>query len=50
MPTEMPYCWARAFEFDSEDGLMVYEVEFYAGGTEYDYDINARTGETTVRS
>ena len=24
---------------------MVYEVEFYAGGTEYDYDINARTGE-----
>ena len=26
-------------EFDSEDGLMVYEVEFYAGGTEYDYDI-----------
>lgn len=32
-------------EFDSEDGLMVYEVEFYAGGTEYDYDINARTGE-----
>ena len=31
-------------EFDSEDGLMVYEVEFYAGGTEYDYDINARTG------
>ena len=23
-------------EFDSEDGLMVYEVEFYAGGTEYD--------------
>ena len=32
-------------EFDSEDGLMVYEVEFYAGGIEYDYDINARTGE-----
>ena len=32
-------------EFDSEDGLMVYEVEFYAGGREYDYDINARTGE-----
>ena len=35
-------------EFDSEDGLMVYEVEFYAGGTEYDYDINARTGEVDV--
>ena len=32
-------------EFDSEDGLMVYEVEFYANGAEYDYDVNARTGE-----
>ena len=32
-------------EFDSEDGMMVYEVEFYANGAEYDYDINARTGE-----
>ena len=32
-------------EFDSEDGLMVYEVEFYAAGKEYDYDINARTSE-----
>ena len=32
-------------EFDSEDGIMVYEVEFYAGTTEYDYDINARTAE-----
>lgn len=31
-------------EFDSEDGVMVYEVEFYAGTTEYDYDIDARTG------
>ena len=32
-------------EFDSEDGVMVYEVEFIAGSTEYEYDINARTGE-----
>lgn len=32
-------------EFDSEDGLMVYEVEFYAAGIEYDYDVDARTGE-----
>ena len=37
-------------EFDSEDGLMVYEVEFYAGGVEYDYDINARTGEVVKSS
>lgn len=31
-------------EFDSEDGIMVYEVEFYAGTIEYEYDIDARTG------
>ena len=37
-------------EFDSEDGLMVYEVEFYAVGVEYDYDINARTGEVVKSS
>ena len=37
-------------EFDSEDGLMVYEVEFYAGGFEYDYDIDARTGEVVKSS
>lgn len=32
-------------EFDSENGLMVYEVEFETATQEYDYDINARTGE-----
>jgi len=32
-------------EFDSDDGLMVYEVEFETTDLEYDYDINARTGE-----
>ena len=32
-------------DFDSEHGVMVYEVEFYAGTTEYEYDINALTGE-----
>ena len=32
-------------EFDSEDGVMVYEIEFCAGTTEYEYDINARTGQ-----
>lgn len=30
-------------EFDSEDGLMVYELEFFAGTTEYEYDIDARS-------
>lgn len=32
-------------EFDVEDGLMVYELEFYVGNTEYEYDINAITSE-----
>ena len=32
-------------DFDSEHGVMVYEVEFYAGSVEYEYDINAQTGE-----
>ena len=31
-------------EFDSEDGLMVYEVEFKAGTTEYQYEIDLYTG------
>ena len=32
-------------DFDSEHGVMVYEVEFYSGNVEYEYDINAQTGE-----
>ncbi|HHX30066.1 MAG TPA: cell wall protein [Clostridiaceae bacterium] len=32
-------------ELDFEDGRMVYEVEFYRGETEYDYDIDAKSGE-----
>ncbi|MCI8485511.1 MAG: hypothetical protein HFH41_14415, partial [Lachnospiraceae bacterium] len=32
-------------EFDSEDGIMVYEVEFYVGTVKYEYDIDARTGQ-----
>lgn len=32
-------------EFDSEDGIMVYEVEFCEGAIEYEYDIDARTGQ-----
>lgn len=29
---------------DYDDGFLVYDVEFYSGNTEYDYEINAQTG------
>ncbi len=29
---------------DFDDGRLIYEVEFYSGVQEYDYDIDARTG------
>lgn len=32
-------------KLDWEDGRRVYEVEFYSGNTEYDYDVDAYTGE-----
>lgn len=32
-------------ELDTERGRRVYEVDFYSGRTEYDYDIDAATGE-----
>lgn len=32
-------------EFDIEDGIMIYEIEFKVGTTEYEYDIHAVTGE-----
>ncbi len=32
-------------EIDTERGIIVYEVEFSVGYKEYDYDINAKTGE-----
>ena len=32
-------------EFDYEDGIMVYEVDFIAGSYEYTVDVNALTGE-----
>lgn len=32
-------------EIDYENGSMVYEVEFLSGGVEYEYEINASTGE-----
>lgn len=31
-------------EADYDDGRKEYEVEFYAGGTEYDYTIDAASG------
>lgn len=32
-------------EFDSEDGIMVYEIDFEDSRKEYEYDIDARTGQ-----
>lgn len=32
-------------EYDYDDGRMVYEVEFHVKGTEYDYEIDAQTGD-----
>lgn len=32
------------WKIDYEKGIQVYEIEFYHGVTEYDYDINATTG------
>ena len=32
-------------ELDYERGVMTYEVEFKSAGMEYDYEINAKTGE-----
>ena len=31
-------------DLDTDDGVAVYEVEFLAGGYEYEYDIDAATG------
>ena len=31
-------------ELDYDDGIRVYDVEFYAGDFEYELEINARTG------
>ncbi len=32
-------------ELDRENGILVYEVEFQSGAYEYDFEINAATGE-----
>ena len=36
--------WIRC-ELEWDDGRQVYDVEFYCGSTEYDYEIDAATGE-----
>lgn len=40
--SELTKCEA---EFDSEDGVMVYEIEFETNEKKCEYDIEARTGE-----
>lgn len=37
-------------KLDYEDGVRVYEVEFYKGNVEYEYEIDAVTGEIRERS
>lgn len=32
-------------QLDYDDGRKIYEVEFYSGDTEYNYEIDAQTGE-----
>jgi uncharacterized membrane protein YkoI len=32
-------------KLDIENGVKVYDVEFYFGGYEYEYEINAVTGK-----
>ena len=35
-------------EMDCENGIIIYEVEFKYGGQDYEYEINASTGEIMV--
>ena len=32
-------------KLEKEDGMVIYEIEFYRNGIEYEYEINAITGE-----
>ena len=32
-------------DYDNDDGVPTYEIEFHADGWEYDYEIQAETGE-----
>ena len=33
------------WEVDEDDGIWVYEIKFRSGGLEYEYEINAATGD-----
>ena len=35
----------HSVSLDRDDGRQVYDVEFYSGSTEYDYEIDAATGD-----
>lgn len=39
----------KKVELDRDDGRLEYEVEFYAGSMEYEYEINAETGNIISR-
>ena len=41
--TEREVTFIKA-KLDRDDGVAVYDIEFYSGSTEYDYEINATTG------
>lgn len=40
--TDTQFLWVKE---DYDDGRLVYDVEFYANGTEYDYEIEKSTGQ-----
>ena len=35
----------KEFDFDNENGRMVYEIEIFYNNSKYEYDIDASTGE-----
>ncbi len=34
----------KKIKLDYEHGTMIYEIEFYKNGIEYEYEIDANTG------
>ncbi len=36
-------------QLDRDNGILVYEIDFESGNTEYSYDINAETGAVVER-
>ncbi|MBR3166170.1 MAG: PepSY domain-containing protein, partial [Lachnospiraceae bacterium] len=36
-------------KLDSEEGILLYEIDFYTDEREYEYEINARTGAVRER-